>query len=62
MATIADVRLVFEETLIAWHKRDWGLERTCFNAIHYLILLERKPGCFDHAPLEHYPRALLLAS
>ncbi|MAX39986.1 MAG: transposase [Gimesia sp.] len=55
VATIAEVRLVFEETLIARHQRDWGREQTRFNPIHYLSLLERKPGGFDHArPLEDW--------
>jgi len=55
VATIAEVRLIFEETLIARHQRDWGREQTRFNPIHYLSLLERKPGGFDHArPLEDW--------
>ncbi len=33
----------------------WGKEHTEFNPIHYLALLERKPGAFDHArPLEKW--------
>ncbi|WP_291177970.1 hypothetical protein [Gimesia sp.] len=50
VASIAEVRLLFEETLtlIARHKRDWGREQTCFNPIHYLTLLERKPECFAY--------------
>ena len=38
---------------IATHTRHWGREKTVFNPVHYLALLERKPGGFDHArPLE----------
>ena len=55
VATVSEVRLVFEDRLIAQHPRCWDRERTFFNPIHYLALLERKPGGFDYAkPLENW--------
>lgn len=53
VATVDEVRLIAGETLVARHARSWGREKPIFNPIHYLALLERKPGGFDHAqPLE----------
>lgn len=49
VATVDEVRLVFEDRLIARHQRHWGREQFLFDPIHYLALLERKPGGFDHA-------------
>jgi len=38
---------------IAVHKRLWGKDGVVFDPVHYLALLERKPGALDHArPLE----------
>ncbi len=50
---IEQVRLAVGSQLVAQHPRHWGKEHTEFNPIHYLALLERKPGAFDYArPLE----------
>ncbi len=55
VATVQDVRLVFDDRLIARHVRCWDRERTFFEPIHYLALLERKPGGLDYAkPLENW--------
>ena len=55
VATIDEVRLSFEDQLIARHERCWGREQSFFDPVHYLGLLERKPGGFDHAkPLENW--------
>ena len=55
VATVEEVRLVFQDRLVARHRRCWDRERTFFEPVHYLALLERKPGGFDHArPLEHW--------
>ena len=55
VATIDEVRLVFQDQLIARHRRYWGKEQCFFDPVHYLALLERKPGGFDHArPLEDW--------
>jgi transposase len=34
---------------IARHKRIWGKQSVSYEPIHYLPLLERKPGALDHA-------------
>lgn len=55
VATVEEVRLVYEDRLVAKHTRCWDRERTFFEPIHYLALLERKPGGIDYArPLEHW--------
>ena len=55
VATVDEVRLVFENRLVARHPRHWGREQYIFNPVHYLALLERKPGGLDHArPLEDW--------
>ena len=55
VATVEEVRLVYEDRLVARHRRSWERERTFFEPIHYLALLECKPGGFDYArPLENW--------
>ena len=55
VATVDEVRLVYEDRLVARHLRSWRKEQYLYNPIHYLALLERKPGGFDHAkPLERW--------
>lgn len=55
IATVQEVRLVYEERLVARHLRCWDRERKFFEPIHYLALLERKPGGLDYArPLEQW--------
>jgi transposase len=55
VATVEEVRLVYEDRLVARHTRCWERERTFFEPIHYLALLERKPGGIDYArPLENW--------
>ena len=49
VATVDEVRFVFEDRLIARHPRHWGREEFIFNPVHYLALLERKPGGLVHA-------------
>jgi len=52
---IDTVKLVIDNKLVATHPRSWGKEATFFDAIHYLGLLERKPGAFDFAkPLQQW--------
>lgn len=43
------VRLLCRDEVVAAHRRHWGREQTVFDPVHYLALLERKPGAFDHA-------------
>lgn len=49
IADIEELRIVFEDQLIARHRRCWDRNQTFFEPIHYLALLERKPGGFDFA-------------
>ena len=44
-----EVRLVCRDRLVARHRRHWGKEHVTFDPVHYLALLERKPGAFDFA-------------
>jgi len=54
-ATIDQVHLIHEGVEVACHPRCCNKEQTLYNPVHYLALLERKPGGFDHArPLEHW--------
>lgn len=47
------VELCVGQERIATHRRRWGKEDVSFDPVHYLALLERKPGALDHArPLE----------
>ena len=43
------VVLCHKDTVVAEHVRSWGKEGVFFNYLHYLPLLERKPGSLDHA-------------
>ena len=55
VATVDEVRIIHEDRLVAQHPRCWGREQFRFDPVHYLALLERKPGGFDFArPLEHW--------
>lgn len=55
VATVDEVRIVFEHRLIARHRRCWKKQQSLFEPVHYLALLERKPGGLDHArPLEDW--------
>jgi hypothetical protein len=57
-----EVRLVCRDHLVARHRRDWGKEHVTFDPIHYLALLERKPGAFDQArPLETWVLPVVFA-
>jgi Mu transposase, C-terminal domain len=49
------VRVMCKDALIAEHPRDWGREQVCYDPVHYLALLERRPGAFDVArPLDRW--------
>ena len=57
------VRIYREDEPVAEHRRIREKEQVCFDPIHYLALLERKPGALDFArPLEGWklPENLLL--
>jgi hypothetical protein len=44
---IERVRFVVGEQVIAEHLRDWDKENVHYDPVHYLALLERKPGALD---------------
>jgi len=47
------VRIFRDDRMIAEHDRIWEKEDIAFDPIHYLELLERKPGALDHAKPLH---------
>lgn len=55
VASVDEVRLLDADVLVATHARSWKREQDVYNPVHYLALLEKKPGGFDHAkPLEDW--------
>jgi transposase len=49
------VRICRQDAVIAEHQRMWSKEDIAFEPLHYLELLERKPGALDHArPLSEW--------
>jgi transposase len=49
------VDVFYRAKLIATHNRLWKKEGVVFNPVHYLAVLEGKPGALDHArPLEDW--------
>ena len=46
---IEEVQIAEKSQLVAVHKRIWEKEQVSFDPLHYLALLERKPGAFDSA-------------
>jgi transposase len=47
--TIDRVRFSHRGGVVCEHPRCWGKGQVIFNPLHYLALLERKPGALDHA-------------
>jgi len=47
--TIDRVRFCHRGTVVAEHVRCWAKGQVTFEPLHYLALLERKPGALDHA-------------
>lgn len=55
VASVDQLRLVDSGKLIATHARSWKRDQDVYDPVHYLALLEKKPGGFDHAkPLEQW--------
>ncbi|MGE5685918.1 MAG: IS21 family transposase [Gemmatimonadota bacterium] len=53
IASVDTVRVVAGDRVAAAHHRCWDRERVVYEPVHYLALLERKPGALDFAePLE----------
>jgi transposase len=46
---IEQVRVLFCDTVVATHPRCWDRQKVTFDPVHYLALLERKPGALDVA-------------
>ena len=42
------VEVCCADQVIAQHQRCWGREQYCLEPLHYLALLERKPGALDY--------------
>jgi transposase len=54
-ASVSFMEVYRQDKLIAKHRRCWDREKQIFEPMHYLELLERKPGALDHArPLEDW--------
>lgn len=52
---IDDVVISSGTEVVATHPRHWGTEHTTYDPLHYLALLEAKPGAIDFArPLESW--------
>ena len=52
---IEDIAITTGTNVVARHARHWGAEHISFDPLHYLALLERKPGAIDFArPLERW--------
>jgi len=49
IGTVEEVRIMNKDELVATHPRDWSKENVHFDPIHYLALLERRPGALDFA-------------
>jgi transposase len=45
---IESVRMIVQDRVVAEHPRDWDKENVHYNPLHYLALLERKPGALDY--------------
>jgi transposase len=53
VASVDTVRIVVGDRVAATHRRCWGREQVFYDPVHYLAVLERKPGALDFAaPLE----------
>jgi hypothetical protein len=54
-ASVSFIEVYHLDKLIAKHRRCWDRECQIFEPMHYLELLERKPGSLDHVrPLEDW--------
>src|SRR3954465_4634827 len=49
MGTVDTVRIAVGGRVVAVHRRSWGREGVTYDPVHYLALLERKPGALDFA-------------
>jgi hypothetical protein len=49
VASVDTVRIVVGDRVAATHRRCWGREQVFYDPVHYLAVLERKPGALDFA-------------
>jgi transposase len=49
IGTVDTVRIVVGTRVVATHPRCWDREQVFYDPVHYLALLERKPGALDFA-------------
>ena len=49
VASVDAVRIVAGDRVAAVHRRCWGREQVFYDPVHYLAVLERKPGALDFA-------------
>ena len=49
IGTVDEVRIALGGRMVARHRRCWDRDRSVFDPVHYLAVLERKPGGFDFA-------------
>jgi transposase len=49
VASVDDIRVVAGDRLAAVHRRCWDREQVSYDPVHYLAVLERKPGALDFA-------------
>ena len=57
VAAVDVVRIVADDLTVARHPRRWDRHQVTYDPIHYLALLERKPGALDFAaPLAGWER------
>ena len=53
VASVDTVRILCGDRLAAVHRRCWSREQVFYDPVHYLAVLERKPGALDFAaPLQ----------
>jgi transposase len=49
IASVDALRIVSGDRVAATHRRCWGREQVLYDPVHYLAVLERKPGALDFA-------------
>ncbi len=49
VGTVDHVRIASGDRVVATHRRCWGREQVIYDPVHYLVVLERKPGALDFA-------------
>src|SRR3954471_1052911 len=49
IGTVDTLRIVAGDRVVAEHRRRWDREQVTYDPVHYLALLERKPGALDFA-------------